>query len=159
MKRFLLLSLALLMPILAMAQTGTYTKDAVFAGNYPGETVRFTCALDSIDADTSRTFSLGRYDSHSFSDAPIWVQRKITSAAGKPYVTVYIDGTIDGTNWFACDTLVTADSTETAGLIQLNLNNKKFTGYRMRANGVQYGSGKNRSDTIFDTIWYLYHRD
>jgi len=64
-KRIFLLSfllLAFMVPMLAVAQTGAYSRDAVFAPAYPGETLRFTCALDSVDLDTSRAFTLGKYD-------------------------------------------------------------------------------------------------
>lgn len=164
MKIFSFAVLALLVSLLAgvnevQAQSGTYTKDAVFSAQYPGATLRFTCALDSIDADTSRAFSIGKYDGQRWTTVPVHAQKLITSAVGKPYVTVYLDGSFDNSNWFACDTLVTADSVETAGLIEINFSNKKFPWYRVRSNGIAYGAGKNRTDTIFDMIWYLYQEN
>lgn len=166
MKNFLITSFWLLVTLGLLfgaddlrAQSGAYTRDAVFSPHYPGEILRFTCALDSVDQDTSRNFSLGKYDGARWTTAPIWLQRKISSAAGKPYVTVFLDGSFDASNWFACDTLMTADSLETAGLIQINLTNYKFPWYRIRSNGIQYGGGVNRSDTILDMIWYLYQKD
>src|SRR5574342_416859 len=81
---FAILVLALILTLLTSvndihAQSGTYTKDAVFSPQYPGATLRFTCALDSIDADTSRSFSIGKYDGQRWTTVPVHAQKLITS--------------------------------------------------------------------------------
>lgn len=160
MKRIFVLSFllfAMLMPMLAVAQG--YTRDAVFGPTYPGETIRVTVTLDSVNSYTSRTFSLAKYDAQRWAPQPVYAQKLITSVKGKPYVSAYVDGSFDGTNWFACDTLMTADSSETAAVLQINFSNYKFPNYRIRCAGISYPSGKNRIDTVLDMIWYLYHKD
>jgi len=139
------------------AQTGSYSRDAVFSS--PGDvatTLRFTAAIDSIDADTSRTFSLYKWDGpHSWTTYPIRAQRNFNSAAAGVEITTYIDGTFDGVAWTAVDTLGTEVTTEGKTIVEFDLNGKRFPYYRMRL----LGSTPNRSDATADWIWYLYHRN
>lgn len=140
------------------AQSGAYTADAVFTPHYPGYTVRFTCALDSVDVDTSRTFSFASSDAAIQAGAPIYAQRSIVSASGTPKVSTYIDGSYDGSTWFACDTLGTDVTSETTASVTVDLNVSAkgvFPWYRMRNVGV----ATNNPDTIADWILYLYHND
>lgn len=148
--------LALLSVIVnAHAQSGSYTKDAVFTSTFPGDKIEFECALDSVDADTSRTLSLARHDGLSFTDHPISAFYKLTSAAGTPKISTYIDGTFDGVTWFAVDTLLTDATSETATKTTITLNNHKYPFYRMRNVGV----ATNNPDSVIRWIWYLYYRD
>lgn len=143
---------------LASAQTGSYTRDAVFQPRFPGETLRFTCALDSIDADTSRSFSLAKYDAAIRAGAPIFAQRTFTSAAGGVKISTYIDGSFDGTTWTAVDTLATDVTSESVTNVTIDMNYSAkpiFPYYRIRNAGVAL----NRSDSVADWIFYLYHRD
>lgn len=143
---------------LANAQSGSYTRDAVFQPRFPGETIRFTCALDSIDADTSRSFSLAKYDAAIRAGAPIFAQRTFTSAAGGVVISTYIDGSFDGTTWTVVDTLAMDVTSESVTNVTIDMNYSAkpiFPYYRLR----NAGGALNRSDSVADWILYLYHRD
>lgn len=160
MKKTFLFVLFLMVSLsgLAHAQSGSYTRDAVFQPRFPGETLRFTCALDSIDADTSRSFSLAKYDAAIRAGAPIFAQRTFTSAAGGVKISTYIDGSFDGTTWTAVDTLATDVTSESVTNVTIDMNYSAkpvFPYYRLRNAGVAL----NRSDSVADWIFYLYHRD
>jgi len=139
--------------VFALAQSGAYSKDAVFTQAYPGETLHFTCQPDSVAKDTSRAFSIGRYitEDRDMSANPIYAQRTISSVLGAVKVTTFIDGSFNGTTWFACDTLGTDVATETATVVTIDLNGKRFPKYRMRSNNIATG----RPDTICDWILYM----
>lgn len=141
---------------MAFAQAGAYSRDAVF--HAPGDvpTLRFTAAIDSIDADSSRAFSLQKWDGpYSWATFPFRAQRNFNSAAAGVEITTFIDGSFDNIAWSACDTLGTEVSTEGKTIVEFDLNNKRFPYYRMRV----VGSTPNRRDATADWIIYLYHRD
>jgi len=135
------------------AQSGAYSNDASFSPMYPGEKLRFTCQPDSVAKDTSRAFSIGKYvhETRTLSTHPIYAQRTISSVLGAVKVTTFIDGSFNGTTWFACDTLGTDVATETATVVTIDLNDKRFPFYRMRSNNIATG----RPDTICDWILYM----
>lgn len=160
-KKFLGIFLLFFLPLFfsmtvnSYGQAGAYSKDAKFSPTYPGETVEFQCNVDSLGADTSRTFTLAKYDGVSWTDHPISTFRLLTSAAGTPKISTYIDGSFDGSTWFVVDTLGTDITSESATKSTTSLKNLKYPYYRMR----NKGGAANRRDSIIKWIWYLYHKD
>lgn len=149
MKAFRLIFLTLAVLILqAYAGDGTWTRNAMRSSQPYGDTYRFTCTVDSIDTLTSSAFKLGKYDGVSWTTLPFWVQYTATSAAGSPKLTGYVQGSMDGTNWNAVDTLFTDATSETRTVTSYDFNNKKFPQYRI----LIYGVALNRSDTTLD-LW------
>jgi hypothetical protein len=157
------------------AGDGTFTRNAQRQKN-PGEIIRFTCTVDSLDTLTSNRFDLEKYqnsywgvtlDSTRLDDTYDWynpirfpfkVQYQALSAVAAPRVTAYIQGSVDGTNWFNVDTLFSDFTSEAITRADINLNNQKVPWYRLLLYGIT-GSPPNRADTIFDLFIYAYQRE
>lgn len=161
LRHFLTLAVALLVAFASSVQAqngdGDFTTDAVPSLVPSGELLTFVCPLDSVDLDTSKAFSLGRYDYGIRAGQSISVERVITSA-GTPKITTYIDKSFDKTNWLACDTIGTDVTSKTRTVIQVDLNASTAGSapwYRMRAIGV----ATNTHDSIIYYKFYLHHRD
>lgn len=151
-KAFMLFCLALFAFVSASAQVTTSKSSW---GIYDEILTISYSEIDSIDTDTSASFTLAKFNNVSFSDMPIKVQYQAVSTLGTPKLTVYIDGSFDGTNWVRVDTLVTDLTSEAVTQADLDLNNQKYPYYRQTASGV----ASNHSDTTFYTKWYLYQRE
>jgi hypothetical protein len=113
------------------AQTEKYMSTAKVGNNITYSQTVGTSAdpMDTLISYDSQTISLASYDYY-------WngtYQIKFVSAILVPKITTTIEGTFDGTNWFAVDTLgAVADSTETVrtGVIT-NLPLKRYPYYRV----------------------------
>jgi len=168
------LSLIILTAILSIAipafPQGSWINDAKnvtgFAGENQGRMIVFTCAVDSVDTLTSKTFSLAKYDGckelYSALDSIYILSSEMSievpyayianSILGSPKVTTYIQGSYDQLNWFNVDTLCTNLTSEslTKGTAQLFRHHVPY--YR----AVVYGVAQNRRDTVFDFRFYFY---
>lgn len=157
MKRItMMICVALLLMIsIPVFASGAWTSNAVWAKSGEDQTLTFTCSVDSVDTLTSNSFRLDKYNSDSWTTYPIPYQVYNTSVLGAPKLTVYIQGSNDGTNFFAVDTLFSDDVTETVRYFTANLNNKKAVVFRMAV----YGIALCRSDALMRIIFHLYRRD
>lgn len=117
MKKFLSILMVFLMAVtFVFAGDGTWSIDASKREHVPaqGEVITFACSVDSIDTLTSRTFSMTEFDGmadSTFSEVPM--AYKVSSSAGTPKVTVYIQGSYDDENYFSIDTIATDQTAET----------------------------------------------
>lgn len=121
---------------------------------YDTMTVRNT---RSIFADTNgvlidTTYSAPNYTLFRKDRHPFKVQYQLTSAAGAPKMTAYVQASIDKTNWFNVDTLFSNVTSESITRIDVDLNNEKWPYYRLAV----YGVALNRSDAIFDARFFAY---
>lgn len=161
MKRLNLFTLLFLLVLSALVfAQGSWTANAKRTGQPFGDVYRFTCTVDSVDTLTSFVFKLGRYDHVYWGtpadttniEYPFRIQYTATSTLGSPKLTGYVQGSFDGSNWDAVDTLFTNLTSESRTVADLDLNNKKYPQYRV----VVYGVAPNRSDTVFDMFLYCY---
>jgi len=149
MKKLLLILLLLVALVLGASE---FTTDADWdKAPHNGQTLTFVCSVDTNTSATSEKFSLAKYDGVSFTTYPIGCGWTLTSTAAKPYVTAEIYGSMDGSNWFIVDTVLSNDSSEVATYEEIDLNNKKAVWYNLKITG-QTG---NRSDTEGELIFYF----
>ena len=155
---------------MASAGDGEWTSNATRSGSTVyGDVIRFTCTVDSVDTLTSASFTLGKYDNAYWGTPrdtvgnldstlaanlgkPFRLQYTATSVLAAPKLTGYVQGSFDGTNWDAVDTLFTDFVSESRTVANYDLNNRKYPFYRV----VIYGVALNRSDTVFDMYWWCY---
>jgi hypothetical protein len=136
----------------AMAGDGSWTNNAVKSYSNYNEIIRFTCTVDSLDTLTSSAFQLGKYDHLSWTSLPFSLTYQATSTAGTPKLTIYVQGSMDGTTYAAVDTICTDYVAETLTKTTLDLNNIKYAYYKI----IVYGVALNNSDTAFDMRLLLY---
>lgn len=109
--------------------------------------VSFDAEVDSIITVTSDWFAIPEYLSHSLITYPPNYTKIQSSTAGKPHITVTLEGSNDQTNVVIVDTVGTVgDSLETIYSGNTNLNNKKFWYYRYKYVGTGTGAFANKSD-------------
>jgi hypothetical protein len=117
------------------------------AADYGGKIINFTVAdLDSAENDTSAYFQFQQYDHVSWTTYPFRYQIDASSDpnSGTLKMTFYIQGSLDGTNWAAVDTIANV-ATYGVSSGTINFNNLKYQYYRMYVDDV-------RSTTCADTV-------
>lgn len=114
--------------------------------------VKYTADVDSLTTTYSDWFSIADYLSHSLITYPVNYSKIQSSAAGKPHITVTVEGSNDQTNVVIVDTVGTVgDSLETIYSGNTNFNNKKFWYYRLKYTGTGTGAFANKSDATLRT--------
>lgn len=114
--------------------------------------VTFDADVDSLTTVTSDWFAIPEFLSHSLYTYPPNYTKIQSSAAGKPHITVTIEGSNDQTNVVIVDTVGTVgDSLETIYSGSTNFNNKKFWYYRYKYTGTGTGVFANKSDATLRT--------
>jgi len=141
----------------------TFTRDAnvSFSDQYAGMIVSFTGSVDSVVVDTSAVFTFAGYQGESWYVNPIQYSKVLTSSSGKPYVTIIIQGQIDG-NWVSVDTIgIPKDSIETVQRSTTDFNNLKCSQYRAIISGTQNAAGtfNNPDDSTFSLYFFLPRKD
>jgi len=98
--------------------------------------VEYTLEIDNQDTHQSENFSLGGY--YDFSSYPVTILSKATNtgtSGEKPRVSLYIDGSVDNTNWESkIATIVTSDSVSTWHSFDGNFS-KEYPYYRLNVEG------------------------
>lgn len=171
--------LVMIMALAALA-SGSFTVNAVKETGFGSDQWHWTATVDSIDTLSSYSFQLNDYldaywgspmDTVTVVDTsanwtmpkshfmglipkPFRYQLNCASVGGSVKLTIYIDGSLDGTNWHRVDTLATNYATETPSTGTVNLNNGKFHYYRIYILGV----ATNGSDTTFDLRLFGWQR-
>jgi len=146
------LALVLVLSAELFAGDGTWSRNVQKQSTVYGQTWRFTCTVDSLDTLTSSSFTLGKFDAVSWTTMPFSLEYLLTSVLGTAKITGYVQGSFDGSNWHAVDTLFTDFTTETRTRATIDLNNHKRPYYRV----IIYGVALNRPDTVLDLYWYAY---
>lgn len=159
------------------AGDGTWSRDALVTKFYEsdGQTIRFTCEVDSVDTLTSSAFNLREYDkpywgprmyrmkptggaidtTFNLEDKPFSYRLSTTSALGAPKITAYLYGSFfKDTLFTVIDTLCTDRVSETASNSTIDLNNQKYPWYQLKV----YGIALCRTDAIFDWVLYCYQK-
>ena len=114
--------------------------------------VSFDAEVDSLTTVTSDWFAIPEFLSHSLITYPPNYTKIQSSVAGKPHITVTIEGSNDQTNVYTVDTVGTVgDSLETLYSGSTNFNNKKFWYYRFKYVGTGTGAFANKSDATLRT--------
>lgn len=130
---------------LGFAGDGAYSINANETYRGYNLDIEFYCTVDSVDTLTSNSFRLSKFDHVSWATYPFIFDTKLTSAKGSPKCTLYIQGYTPRTGWATIDTVFSANTSESAAVYEVNLNNKKREKYRL----LLYGVALNRSDTTF----------
>lgn len=128
--------------------------NAVFSAQSANHLVSFETSVDSVDTLVTDNFTLTLYDDDGFSSYPIKSWSKATSTLGSPKLTAYVQGTWDKVNYTNVDTIFSGSTSETATLVDLDLNGAIYPYYRIYLLGVAL----NRSDTELQMKWLLYHK-
>jgi len=148
---FFFVVLTLLITFGAQAQTKITTNNIGTS-----QVVSFEMIVDSLSTLTTNPFTLSSFDGESFYTYPLSYGYILTSVAGLPRVSMFIQGSFDGsTNWTNADTLATSDSTETFRKLSFDLNNAKYPYYRISVTGT----AGNRRDTDLKFWLYAYRKD
>lgn len=114
--------------------------------------VKYTADVDSLTTTYSDWFSIADYLGLSLYTYPVNYSKIQSSAAGKPHITVTVEGSNDQTNVVIVDTVGTVgDSLETIYSGNTNFNNKKFWYYRLKYTGTGTGAFANKSDATLRT--------
>lgn len=114
--------------------------------------VKYTADVDSLTTTYSDWFSIADYLGLSLITYPVNYSKIQSSAAGKPHITVTVEGSNDQTNVVIVDTVGTVgDSLETIYSGNTNFNNKKFWYYRLKYTGTGTGAFANKSDATLRT--------
>lgn len=95
---------------------------------------------------TSNTFSLGDFDGLSFVAYPVQVVRYLNvhlAADTLASHSIYLDGSMDGTNFLPVDTIATTDTTRGARTYStIDFNEKKYLFYHLRSKGGRQTWGR-----------------
>ncbi|MEW5799968.1 MAG: hypothetical protein AB1728_13285 [Bacteroidota bacterium] len=160
---FLIAMVAIVMSTCVPAHAQGYTtKNAVveWADRDNGKAVMFHGVIDSVNSYTSKSFTLAGFQGESFATYPVRYRYRNVSAAGKPFVTHIIQGTLGDTTWFNIDTLCVKDSSETLVRGTIDFNGEKCYAYRLVSSGGTSGDGgKNRSDTVSEVTFFVARKD
>jgi len=145
----------ILILLLAVASFGFAADfNAVFQPIGENHLITFTTSVDSVDTLVSSDFTLTLYDDGGFSSYPVKCWSKATSTLGSPKLTAYVQGSWDQSTYTNIDTIFSASTSETAALVDLDMNGALYPYYRIYLLGVAL----NRSDTELTIKWLLYHR-
>lgn len=134
MKKLLLLIL-LLTSVIALAQ-----ESITIEKSGSSMLVMYSTSVDSADTVYTKPF---QYFSPNYYTYPVTYTKLLTSAADKPHITTTVEGSNNGTSWYAVDTIAAVgDSAETYQSGELDLNNRGYWYYRIK----HIGLSTNRSD-------------
>ena len=154
----IILTIITLIPSAVQAQWTDNAKEVKLVN---GSFFSFYTVTDSVENDTSKTFTLDKYDIDSLNGYALKYWLKHSSTAGVSAMKIYLEGaftTAKTGNWFSVLTVLGAsavDSGETAIYGTTYLNGLKFPYYRI----VFDGQPGNRSDCINQLGLYAYKRE
>ena len=133
----------------------SFTRTSRYPG---GEWIVFSSTIDSAGIDTSANFNLRQYDHADWDTSPFWFESTLATSptGGALSATVYIDGTYDGTNYDAVDTLYTTRTTTGRYVQSITMNDKKYDRYRMR---VVNNDADGDTSLVFSCKMFLYQED
>lgn len=117
-----------------MADTATY--EAI--GDFATET-------DTIKA----TFSMAHTYTQNF--LPVPFAYILTAAVGTPLMSIWIDDSMDASNWILCDTIAASATAETLVYETIDLNDERWAYYRLRMKSEDTGKA-----AIVKLWFYMY---
>jgi len=97
-----------------------------------GDTSNYTTIADSATASDTITVTYAVTHTYTQSFQPVPFAYLFTSAAGTPLTSIFLDGSMDGTNWTVCDTIASSATAETLTYSTIDLNNQRWAVYRLR---------------------------
>ena len=106
--------------------------------------VKMTFALDSVGTLTSNSWDASEYDDVVYSTQGLAFAYKLTSAAGSPKITAVLWGSMDNSNFFIIDTLLSAVTSETATASYADMNGLNAPYHRVVLTGIAAGRKQSR---------------